>query len=429
MKTAECSTLGIDAEFKALIPPLAEGEYRQLEDNLKQDGCRDPLVTWDDILIDGHNRYEICERLGIDYDVREMDFADRDAAKVWIIRNQFGRRNLAPFQRAELALALEPLIAAKAKANQRAGGGKAMGSGAVRQKSDEPVETKKELAKVAGVSHDTIHKAKIIATKATEQVKNKLRSGETSINAAYKDIRKAERKEENQRKERESAKAAPAERLWRITADQSVVKCNALITDPPYGILDEQWEPSDLEKFTREWAARWAKCGADLALIFWSQRYLWEGRGWFDESLNGYSFQQLLVWHYPNNKSPQSRMGFKQTWEPIFLYRRKDSGRKIEVNAGEWGDGLNDFDCHVAAVPQGNFNDAEMKQHPAQKPVAVMRWLVGATTQPGELVCDPFAGSGTTGIAATELGRRFIGIESNDEYRKIAEGRLALYGR
>jgi site-specific DNA-methyltransferase (adenine-specific) len=82
----------------------------------------------------------------------------------------------------------------------------------------------------------------------------------------------------------------------------------------------------------------------------------------------------------------------------------------------------------VEAVPQTNFNNENMKQHPAQKPIEVMRWLVNATTTTGDLIVDPFCGSGTTGIAATQLKRRFYGIETNKEYLNMAEGRLALYG-
>ena len=50
----------INEEFKNVMPPLTEEEYRGLEKSLLEEGCRDPLVVWGDILIDGHNRYEIC---------------------------------------------------------------------------------------------------------------------------------------------------------------------------------------------------------------------------------------------------------------------------------------------------------------------------------------------------------------------------------
>jgi len=282
MKTATIPR--IDPEFHALIPPLTEEEYRQLEENILRDGCRDALVVWAQppnsgkcpecghdvlrlckfydvnyvtdrfgheskeyeavhewicgaisdpvgsehfpetplrgdqfcdmdedgcgefypveieclVLIDGHNRMKICEQHGLSYRWDNiLTFRSRDEAKAWIIRNQFGRRNIQPYQRAELALELEPLIAKKAKENQERSG-REFGKGC--QKSDEPIEpvdTKREVAKVAGLSHDTIAKAKKIRDEAPEEVKDKLRRGEISINKAYGDIRRIERRFQN----------------------------------------------------------------------------------------------------------------------------------------------------------------------------------------------------------------------------------------
>jgi len=242
------------------------------------------------------------------------------------------------------------------------------------------------------------------------------------------DGKKEDRKIRQAEKEAELAKAAGDCDEWTVTKKQDVVQCAAIITDPPYGILAEEWEPDDLESMTRDWLARWNECGADLILSFFSQRYMWDAKTWFDDCLVGYEFQQLLVWHYPNNKSPQSRKGFKQTWEPVFFYRKKGSDREIVVGGTEWGAGLNDFDCHVAAVPQSNFNDADRKVHPAQKPVSVMRWLVNAATLPGDMIVDPFCGSGTTGIASRQMGRRFHGIETDAGMAKTARRRIKAYG-
>ena len=169
----------IDPEFHALIPPLSEDERIQLEANIRAEGCRDALVVWGEILLDGHNRFEICERLKIEYRTKEIELKDRAAAVEWIIRNQFGRRNLSAYQRAELALKLEPIIAAKAKDRMLAGKSDPV------QKSSQG-KTRESLASVAGVSHDTIHKAKVIAARADDETKARLRSGDTSINAEYK---------------------------------------------------------------------------------------------------------------------------------------------------------------------------------------------------------------------------------------------------
>jgi len=305
------SSITLDPEFQSLIPPLSPNELAQLEANIVADGCRDPLVTWNGILLDGHNRHEICARLGLPFATSAIELADRNEAIEWIIRNQFGRRNLVPFVRAELAMRLEPIIVARAKANQgkrtdlnipqnsweseqqaeidaiwadsgltydakrnmadavklsygkkrrneqrsadsrvyvattaskiKIGvsadplsrveqlrtsdpeirlidhfpGGRSLEKAAIKRFSAETAggewlkfsesllkkvtayikressrenESKKELAKAAGLSHDTIAKAKKIAAEATDEVKAALRSGETSINAEYKKL-------------------------------------------------------------------------------------------------------------------------------------------------------------------------------------------------------------------------------------------------
>ncbi len=177
----------VDEEFHGLIPPLTDEERRGLEENLLTDGCLDPLIVWAErkILLDGHNRKEICDRYGIDYGVREIRLPSRDDATKWIIAHQFGRRNLTPYQRAELALALKPLIAAAAKERQ----GRRTDLESDFGQEPDGSDTKRTLAGIAGVSHDTIAKADYIAQHGDEETKNKLRRGETTINAEYRKLK------------------------------------------------------------------------------------------------------------------------------------------------------------------------------------------------------------------------------------------------
>lgn len=88
----------IDPQFQALIPPLDLKEREQLILNLKNWGCLDPLKVWanHDILLDGHNRFDICHELNIPFEYDEIVLSDRDEAISWIIENQLGRRNLSP---------------------------------------------------------------------------------------------------------------------------------------------------------------------------------------------------------------------------------------------------------------------------------------------------------------------------------------------
>jgi hypothetical protein len=94
----------IDEELRALIPPLSQEEYKQLEENILKWGCLDPLKVWpvtdsdEIILLDGHNRFAICSENNVSYDTESIMLIDRAAAIDWMIANQLGRRNLSTEQ-------------------------------------------------------------------------------------------------------------------------------------------------------------------------------------------------------------------------------------------------------------------------------------------------------------------------------------------
>ena len=163
--TAAVLDIVVDEELRSLIPPLTDEEQAALEANVLSDGCLDPLIVWREqqVLLDGHHRKEICDRFGIDYETRELSLPDRDAAKRWIIEHQFGRRNLTPFQRAELALKLKPLLAERAKARKAAGvsaDGQAGGRGKRKnlpKKSWEHEAEKREREEIARIQTDFAH--------------------------------------------------------------------------------------------------------------------------------------------------------------------------------------------------------------------------------------------------------------------------------
>ena len=92
--------LTIDPEFEGKIPPLREEELKQLEENILADGVViNPLITWDGVIVDGHNRYRILQKHPeIQFTTYEKKFPDRYAAIAWICKNQLGRRNLTSQQ-------------------------------------------------------------------------------------------------------------------------------------------------------------------------------------------------------------------------------------------------------------------------------------------------------------------------------------------
>ena len=81
----------IDEEFKWLMPAPDAETFKQLEENILRNGCRDSLILWGDTLIDGHNRYEICMRHGVPFNTVCKEFDTREDALVWIISNRVAR--------------------------------------------------------------------------------------------------------------------------------------------------------------------------------------------------------------------------------------------------------------------------------------------------------------------------------------------------
>ena len=91
--------LKIIKELQDLIPPLTSEEYNLLEQSILNEGVRDPIIVWGDIMVDGHNRYDIATKHNIEFKTIDRDFTDLEQIKLFIIENQLGRRNLTDEQR------------------------------------------------------------------------------------------------------------------------------------------------------------------------------------------------------------------------------------------------------------------------------------------------------------------------------------------
>ena len=228
----------IKEEFKKLIPALTAEEFKQLEENILKDGIRDPLVLWNGYLIDGHNRYQIAFKHGLEYKTIDKEFEDESQVKEWMINNQFGRRNLSNYQRSVLALELESVFSKRAKEQQ------------VRKPEfvlpmlaeQKPIDTRKELAKVANVSHGTLDKVKKIQAVATPEVKAQLSTGEVSINQVYQDIKKDEKKEIQieKKKQYEERIETVSNNEFKVDIFNTQNKFRVIYADPAWSYNDKQ---------------------------------------------------------------------------------------------------------------------------------------------------------------------------------------------
>ena len=121
----------IDESLRSYIDPLTPDEYEALERSLLAEGCRDALVLWGDLLVDGHNRYAICQRHGIAFrTVQNERFRDLDDVRLWMIDNHLGRRSVSDYQRGVLALRRKEILLARREQTQAAGGTGQAGDGA-----------------------------------------------------------------------------------------------------------------------------------------------------------------------------------------------------------------------------------------------------------------------------------------------------------
>jgi len=98
--TIDIADIVIDEQFKYLLPRLSAETFAALEANMLEHGCRDPLVLWKEhnILVDGHNRYEVLKKHNLPFRIVYMDFPSRDDVIVWTIKTQIARRNLTQMQ-------------------------------------------------------------------------------------------------------------------------------------------------------------------------------------------------------------------------------------------------------------------------------------------------------------------------------------------
>jgi len=177
-------SITVNEELRKYIDPLTDSERAMLERSLLAEGCRDALVLWGDVLIDGHNRYEICRKHGIEFKtVQNTSFETIEQVMLWMIDNQLSRRSVTDFQRGMLALRKKELLATGSRPRPPEK------SEAAPEAPPVPVAitgkaSRKEVAQIAGVSSHTIGQIEKIQKTATPELIDAVRVGTISIGAA-----------------------------------------------------------------------------------------------------------------------------------------------------------------------------------------------------------------------------------------------------
>jgi len=459
----------INEKFRDLIPALTADELNLLTENIKKDGVREPILIWRNTIIDGHNRYAICQKNNISFTTKELNFSDDNEALLFIIKNQLGRRNLTEFSKANLALQLENIIKDKAKTNQKKAGFVTnllksfqsnkdaensnnaidtiltanmheISSPTLCQNSDKAsIDTKKEIAKIAGVSHDTIFKVKKINANAIDEIKQELgkQDGKISINAAevISSLPADEQKEiinnldENaivrRAKEIKQAKrAAKKEKINNISqelsepvntgntdfivnngdiwqAGEHILICgdntnpeiidylkkhklSFMFADPPYGT-----GKLDYDKGTFEWRTDYMTDIADVAAVTPGTISIFD----FFKATNMQYKWSLAC--FIRNGMTHGAVGFAN-----WLYTAVFSNLK-SINK-------NSQDVIEISLRPADHDDISFGR---QKPFKYLAWLIQLFSKENDYIADIFAGSGSFMLVSEKLNRKSINIE------------------
>ena len=228
--------LFIDIEYERLVPPLNKQDYDRLYNSIKNNGLREPIVINEHgAILDGHHRFKICEELHIPLKSRVESFESELLEKKYVIECNLQRRHLNDFQKAELIRPLEEIDLELAKLNSLSN---LKQNNKIPRRSNDHIDNKEERIKKRGLSRKTYDRSLIIMDKAPEELKERVRSGQTSINYAYKSVNRAEKKK--------NAKPIPT------------TEFNVILADPPWqydinirGSPDDHYDVLTLEEICK----------------------------------------------------------------------------------------------------------------------------------------------------------------------------------
>ncbi|WP_430390712.1 plasmid replication/partition related protein [Dyella sp. 20L07] len=186
----------VNEELKAYIDPLTADEHEALERSLLAEGCRDALVVWGNILVDGHNRYGICQKHGLPFQtVQNTRFQSMDDVHLWMIEQHLGRRSVSDFQRGVLALRKREILAerrAQTKEKEASAvveeatpeAGEAVVDTPAASSRPTPLPSRQAIAREARLSSSQVVAIEKIHKQAAPEVVAAVKSGSLSINAA-----------------------------------------------------------------------------------------------------------------------------------------------------------------------------------------------------------------------------------------------------
>jgi site-specific DNA-methyltransferase (adenine-specific) len=460
----------------AIFPTMTDKAYAELRDSIRAHGLREAVWTYQGTLIDGRHRQQACEETGVPLRTREWD--GNGSLTEFVLDLNMRRRDLAADQRAMAAANAIPFLAAEAKERQREA---ARASAATKPRASgrftsKPTETDKttlrpndrklakpettkprapmardHAGKAHGVSGRQVERAAQIKREAPE-LAEQVASGKLKLSQATRQVINAQKTKALEEKAK-AVELKDGQPSWTlICADvldglQSVIDhhgpARLVFADPPYnqgvdygkGAKADRLHDEDYLAWCQKWIALCRDCLTPDGSFF-----LMIGDEYADHfglllRKAGFHRRNWIKWYEtfgvncPNSFNRTSRHIFycvrdpkRFTFNASAVNRPSDRQTKhADKRAAAGGKNWND----VWDIPRlvGTAKE-RIPEFPTQLPIELLRPIVGCASDPGDLIVDPFNGSGTTGAAAIELSRKYIGIDSSAKFIELADLRL-----
>lgn len=414
MSEHQQSIIKIKEDYSSLLPALSEHEYQSLKESIKENGLFHPLVVnQEKELLDGHHRYRACQELQIEYKVEVKDFNDPLYEKLFVIHSNLKRRQLTSAQKVEIGHTLKPIYQEIAKRNSLSNlrqnkkeDGRELGSTG----SPEPVGRVNEaVAKEVGLSRATFQKGETVLSQAAQIWSEQVKTGKVTINKAFTMHQKSLRKEELTKSAQADTIELP-ENAKLVQGDFIQVSTKELIpnnfidlifTDPPYG-MNALTIYADLAVT----ASRVLKVGGSL--VTYVGHCTIPNVIKFMETV-GLTYWWPIAVKLSGQFARSYPRGISIKWKPLLWFVKGQKKNAVDF--------LPDF--IESKAPDKALHEWE------QSPIEAEH-VISRLTVENQIVFDPMMGSGSTGVAALILNRKFIGIEKDKERFEIAKMRINM---
>ncbi len=412
----------IDQEYAKILPDIDNLDYQSLKNSIRSDGQHVPIIVNQyHIILDGHHRYRICQELGILPKLITKHFEEPLEEKQFVIEVNLKRRHLNSFQIAELGYKLKPILAEIARKRQVDLAGTRKDEEVSEASTEESTLTlvpnepkvtsdkektgrvKDIIADKIGLSPSTYFRAEQIIQKGPDDLKEKLRKGNITINKAHKQILNNEKKHKLINSEPiiplpEGIKLYNEDfRSCSIQIPDNSI--DLILTDPPY-------DKRSLSLYN------------DLALV--AQRVLKPG-GSLITYCGTYALEEILQYmkiaglQYHWIFAIKLKGPFAKFWEANVTVKWKPMVWFVKGNKPNVVDFVGDLI---------ESNTPQKVSHEWEQSMVEAEHIISRLTVKGQTVFDPMLGSGSFGEVALKIKRKFVGMEIDPETFEIANIRL-----